>query len=170
MNVGDRVRVVSGRWAGRTGVLIGYHYNPGNPGGQQGQVYPVVRLDARGRAKAREVRVLAVAPLYQIETRTIEQKGIVLPWKRVEPYGPRHILDDRPPKGTVLDSGEVFIPMGTLAELAEQDRMDSQFGSVFLLGMREGLALEQAGLAEQETRGGYHRTDALMAFMEGAEW
>lgn len=56
----ERVRVRHGRWAGREGTLTGYHVNPGSPGGQQGQTYPVVALDARGRAKARTVRVLAV--------------------------------------------------------------------------------------------------------------
>jgi hypothetical protein len=60
LHIGDHVRVRFGRWAGRVGTLTGTHYNPGNPGGQQGQVYPVVALDVLGRKKARTVRVVAV--------------------------------------------------------------------------------------------------------------
>lgn len=58
----DQVRVDHGRWKGRTGYVIGHHTNPGSPGGQQGQTYPIVALQARGRAKARTVRVLSVTP------------------------------------------------------------------------------------------------------------
>ena len=58
-----RVRVLSGRWAGRDGTMVGWHVNPGNPGGQQGQDYPIVNLDARGRAAARTVRVVTVKAL-----------------------------------------------------------------------------------------------------------
>ena len=106
------------------------------------------------------------------ETRVI--RGIRLPWQRVERTGPIPTADgrvmhaDHAPKGTVLDSGEVFIPLETLEELAEQGQWDSQFGSAYLLGTHEGLALEAAGLAERETRGGYHRTDALRAFLDAA--
>lgn len=57
---GQRVRVLSGRYADREGVLVGYHHNPGGMI-QQAQSYPVVDLDPRGRARARRVRVLAVA-------------------------------------------------------------------------------------------------------------
>lgn len=57
--VGDRVRVLSGRWAGRVGTYVGEHTNPGGVR-QQGQSYPIVDLDAAGRAPARRVRVLAV--------------------------------------------------------------------------------------------------------------
>lgn len=53
-------RVTQGRWKGRKGILMRYHQNLGSPGGQQGQSYPVVILHACGKAKAREVRVLAV--------------------------------------------------------------------------------------------------------------
>lgn len=55
-----QVRVVTGRWKGRTGYVVGTKVNPGRPGGQQSQTYPVVALQARGRAKARTVTVLAV--------------------------------------------------------------------------------------------------------------
>ena len=104
------------------------------------------------------------------ETRVV--RGIRLPWQRVERDGPRTLPDgtifgsDRPTKGTVLESGEVFIPLADLQELAEQDQWDSQFGMTFLLGTYEGYALTAAGLAEQETRGGYHRTDALLDFLD----
>lgn len=56
------MRVLYGRWAGRVGVLDGYHRNGGRTGGQQPQEYPVVKLDAQGRARARTVRVLTVKP------------------------------------------------------------------------------------------------------------
>jgi hypothetical protein len=36
---------------------------------------------------------------------------------------------------------------------------------VLLLDYQEGLALERAGLAERETKGGYHRTDLLLEFL-----
>lgn len=55
----QRVRVLYGRWAGRVGVQTGEHWSWTNP---QPQGYPVVRLDATTRAKARTVRVLAVEP------------------------------------------------------------------------------------------------------------
>lgn len=109
---------------------------------------------------------------YPMITRTIEQRGIELPWQRVERYGPYEINDgsgrytDNPPKGTVLDSGVVFIPLSTLEDLAEQDVYDSQFGRVLLLDYHEGLALEAAGLAAKETKGGYHRTDKLLEFLK----
>lgn len=107
-------------------------------------------------------------------TRTIEQKGIVLPWKRVEHHGPQEIngrrfFEDRPPKGTVLERGTVFIPETTLYELAEQGTYDSQFGSAFLLGVHEGYALAEAGLAVQETKGGYHGTDKLRRLLKMRE-
>lgn len=103
------------------------------------------------------------------ETRVVH--GIRLPWQRIEKTGPMTghngvvFYADAPPKGTVLESGEVFVPFEVLEELAEQGEWDSQFGSAFLLGVHEGLALEQVGFAVQETRGGYHRTDALVEFL-----
>lgn len=109
---------------------------------------------------------------YPVITKTVEVKGIELRWERVERYGPNTMLiataesQRRPPKGTVLESGTVFIPLSTLEEVAEQDVYDSAFGRVLLLGYYEGLALEAAGLAARETKGGYHRTDKLMEFLE----
>lgn len=55
---GDRVRITTGKWVGRTGTLTAEHRNPGSPGGQQSQSYPVVNLDEHGRKKARTIRVL----------------------------------------------------------------------------------------------------------------
>lgn len=104
-------------------------------------------------------------------TRTIEERGIELPWQRVERYGPIldtngeafYAGDNHPPKGTVLESGTVFIPDSVLYGVAEQGDYDSlsPFGTALLLGTHEGYALEQAGLAVQETRGGYHGTEKL---------
>lgn len=123
-----------------------------------------------GRRKAAAKGKAPAFPEVTSETRII--RGIRLPWQGVEHSGPQTLPDgrvfgeDRPPKGTVVESGEVFIPLSTLEELAEQDVWDSQFGSSFLLGYHEGLALEADGLAAQETRGGYHRTDRLVAFLD----
>jgi hypothetical protein len=98
-----------------------------------------------------------MTPEIVICTRTIEQRGIELPWREIKRY--------EPDKGKVLGEGTVFVPLDTLCELAEQDRWASQFGSVLLLDYQEGLALERAGLAERETKGGYHRTDLLLEFL-----
>lgn len=110
-------------------------------------------------------------PALTSETRTV--RGIRLPWERIERYGPTTYpngqVSDDPPKGTVLESGEVFIDLDTLYQLAEQDVWDSQFAEALLLGYHEGLALEAAGLAAQETRGGFHRTDLLLAFIKSVE-
>ncbi len=58
----SRVRVLHGRWKGRTGRLVGVHTNPGGAA-QQSQSYPVVELEPAGRAAARTVRVLAGQPV-----------------------------------------------------------------------------------------------------------
>lgn len=103
-------------------------------------------------------------------TRTVEEKGIVLPWQRIEPYGPFQMADgrwtDNPPKGTVLESGEVFIPYSSLWDVAERtiddylaERMPPNVNS------HEQMALEQAGLADRETRGGCHGTQKLRDFL-----
>lgn len=118
---------------------------------------------------ATDAQVLLV-PQIATETRIIY--GVRLPWQRVEKYGPNQdpsgAWSDHPPKGTVLDSGEVFVSLSTLEELAEQDEWDSQFGSAFLLDLHQGLALEAAGLAVSETRGGYHRSESLQQFIDEA--
>jgi hypothetical protein len=109
-------------------------------------------------------------PEFVVEVRTIEQRGITLPWERWSPTpvfrDGVNLTPDRPNPPERTDSGEVFVPVETLYELAEQDMWDSQFGKVLLLGTYEGLALEAAGLAVRETRGGYHRTDALVELIE----
>lgn len=64
-----------------------------------------------------------------------------------------------------LKGRDVFVTVSTLEKLADQGSWDSQFGKVLLLPPDEGLALEAAGLAEQETRGGYHGTDLLRKLM-----
>lgn len=89
-----------------------------------------------------------------IEVRTI--KGIVLPWEWVNPY------DAQKEKR----NGEAFIEWSVLDELAEQDVWRSQIFGAFLIEQDQGLALEQAGLAIHENRGGYHRTDELLALLK----
>lgn len=111
-------------------------------------------------------------------TRTIEQKGLVLPWERVERYGPNTMLiataesKERPSKGTVLESGEVFVPYDVLWEVAERTTDDYIMGlPIPSVGYHEKLALVKAGLAVEETRGGIHGTDKLREFLEpGGEW
>lgn len=61
------VQVLYGRWAGRSGVLVDVYTNIGGAQ-QQAQSYPVVRLDKRGRARSRVVRVLDVKAAPEIET------------------------------------------------------------------------------------------------------
>jgi hypothetical protein len=106
----------------------------------------------------------------KVQTRTVEEQGIELPWERwsypaVFKDG-KNLTPDRPHPSVLEESGTVFIPMDDLYQLSEQDTWDSQFGSALLFGSHEGLALEQAGLAVRETKGGYHRTDKLLAWLE----
>lgn len=64
-------------------------------------------------------------------------------------------------KGDLIDQGTVFVPLSTLESVCERTTDDYWSGvTPPIVGHREGLALEQAGLAERETRGGYHGTDA----------
>ena len=103
-------------------------------------------------------------------SRTIKQDGIILPWQRVEPYGPFTFPDgrvtDKPPKGTVLESGEVFVPMDVLYEVSQRTSTDAMFGVTPPdVGYHEQMALEQAGLARGETRGGCHGTEKLHTFL-----
>lgn len=72
--------------------------------------------------------------------------------------------------GRPEESGCVFVDADTICEVAEQGVWDSQFGDALLLGALEGLALEQAGLAVQETRGGYHGTDECVALVKRMGW
>lgn len=53
----------------------------------------------------------------------------------------------------------IFVDMETLGRVNDQDIWDSQFGEACLLPPKIGRVLVQAGLAVEETRGGYHRTD-----------
>lgn len=71
------------------------------------------------------------------------------------------------PKGELLAEGTVFVPLELIERLNEQGHWDSQFGSPFIdLSPRQGWALEQAGFAVQETRGGYHRTDYTQGLLD----
>jgi len=109
-----------------------------------------------------------------VTSRTIVEDGIVLPWERwtVPPVilaDGRNVTPDRPNPPVLQETGEVFIPLNLLYELGEQDQWTSAFGNAFLLGPHEGLALEAAGFAVRETKGGYHRTDALVAWLASLE-
>lgn len=61
---------------------------------------------------------------------------------------------------------DVFLTMTLLEECAEQGTWDSQFGQVLLINPAEGCALRQLGWAAQETKGGYHGTDALREWLK----
>jgi hypothetical protein len=109
----------------------------------------------------------------EIKTRTVEERGIELPWERwsypaVFKDGV-NLTPERPHPSVLEEFGTVFITMSDLYALSEQDIWDSQFGSALLLGTHEGLALVAAGLAVLETKGGYHRTDKLLALIEELE-
>lgn len=86
--------------------------------------------------------------------RTYVERGVRLPYR----------TPARPGNESMV--GEIFIPERTLWELAEQDTHDSQFGMPLLLDYYEGFALEQAGLAVRETRGGFHRSATLLTFLD----
>jgi hypothetical protein len=63
--------------------------------------------------------------------------------------------------------GSIFIPMHLLYELNEQDRWASEFGNALLINdPAVARALVEHGLAEQETRGGYHGTARLEAMLD----
>lgn len=68
-----------------------------------------------------------------------------------------------------LRGERVFVTAVTLEELANQGEFESQFGSALLLGPAEGLALVAAGLAVQETRGGYHGTGLVRTLLDNRE-
>lgn len=74
------------------------------------------------------------------------------------------------PYDTGTETLEVFIEASTLVALCEQGEWDSQLGGALLLDYHEGMALEQAGLAEQETRGGFHGTDEVRALCRRLGW
>jgi hypothetical protein len=68
-------------------------------------------------------------------------------------------------------TGEVFVEQELLTELGEQGQWDSQFGKVFLINdPAQAAAVEQAGLGTEETKGGYHRTDALLTLLQRLAW
>lgn len=107
---------------------------------------------------------------------TVVRHGITLPWVEVERYGsdllythgPREgeqMYPDRKRTGEVRNQGEVFIPLGTLEELMEAENSWGMGGS-FQLGYHEGMALEQAGLATRETRGGFHSREEQKAALD----
>ncbi|GAB2734400.1 hypothetical protein [Nocardioides pakistanensis] len=90
---------------------------------------------------------------FTLTTRTVEVRGLELPV-------PEDFRAQRPDAPAT-----VFVDLDTLYALAEQDVFESQFGSALLLGRFEGIALEAAGLAVRETRGGYHRSKRLEQVM-----
>lgn len=103
----------------------------------------------------------------RLATRTRVQYGVELPWEERERYGSdlrypkgharegEQMYPDRQPTGTIVKTGTAFVPLGVLEELLEADH-SLGMGDAYLVGYREGMALEKAGLARQETRGGYY--------------
>lgn len=97
----------------------------------------------------------------EVATRTVEEQGLRLPYRRSIKNWVTGIAH--------VEEGEAFIPIRDLVDLAEQEEWDSQFGKVLLIEEPEQTALEQAGLLERETRGGVHRTDALLPLLARLE-
>lgn len=74
-----------------------------------------------------------------------------------------------PQHGVELDG--VWITMEFLEQLAEQGVYDSQFwSSLGAPDRRTQQALERRGLLERETRGGVHRSPALVDWMQSLTW
>jgi hypothetical protein len=98
---------------------------------------------------------------YPIVTKTVEVHGIELPWVRRKAYAPQ--------KGIVLGRGTAFIPLTLLEEVAQRTIDDYLYGNMPPeLDSEQQLALEQAKLAEKETRGGCHGTDKLRRWLNKA--
>lgn len=103
--------------------------------------------------------------------RTVVERGIILPWQRVERYGPQNIegrilFAYRLPKGSVLEAGDVFISYNELWAVAERTIDDYIVGNAIAdISYHGQMALEQAGLADAETRGGCHGTQKLRDFL-----
>lgn len=115
-----------------------------------------------------------------LTSRTKVVYGAELPWEEREPYDkpahpdtcPQHHPEVHPHpggrctcspvvKGTLINRGTVFVSLSTLYEVCERTTDDYWSGATPpSIGFREGLALEQAGLAVREARGGYHGTEA----------
>lgn len=113
---------------------------------------------------------------FTLTSRTEIVHGIELPWQRRERYDrperpklcPIHSAhvhkfpgDDctcRPvEKGTLIEEGTVFVPLSVLAEVCERTSEDAMFGvTPPMVGAHVRRALVQAGLADEETRGGIH--------------
>lgn len=105
-----------------------------------------------------------------LTTRIVEQRGVMLPWERWTPpkvYDTQGVdcTPERPDPPQLLNSGEVFVPLSTLEEVACQGRWDSQYGSALVLTATKKYALVAAGWAREETRGGIHGTDALRQWL-----
>lgn len=96
--------------------------------------------------------------MIQVVRKVRTEVGVVLPYRR-EHHGPWD-FSTTPASLPVerVEEGTVFVSWATVQELADQQPFDSEFGGALLLDLYEGLALEQAGFAVQETRGGYHGT------------
>jgi hypothetical protein len=68
--------------------------------------------------------------------------------------------------GELRSAGYVFVPHEDIERVADQDPYAADAGYPLLLDRLHGLALEQAGLAIHETRGGYHGTDAARQLLK----
>jgi hypothetical protein len=106
--------------------------------------------------------------------RMVPERYITLPYQVLERYGPytttHGYVHEAPPKGTVLEEGFVDIKESTLYEVDERSTNDYLLEiTPPFVGYKEGLALEAAGLAVQETRGGYHGTAKLTKLLRKME-
>lgn len=108
---------------------------------------------------------------FEVITQTTQVQGLRLPWRRIERYGPFTTAAGHhhaaPPKGTVLESGEVFVPMTCLLAIAERGRDKESAGAdPVSIGYHQSLALLQCGLAERDNRGEYLPTALLFDLLD----
>lgn len=92
-------------------------------------------------------------------TRTVEQKGLELPWKKMVFKAGRN---------RTVGQGSVFITEEALREVAERREEDYLYSPPLIdLDDIELLALQQHKLAEIQPHRGYYGTDRLRGFLKG---
>jgi len=99
--------------------------------------------------------IKSIKPVRKVRT----EVGIELPY-RIEHGKWNFKVDPAVREVTKVDEGTVFISWSLIEELSGVTTDSLGMGGSLIIGHREGYALEQAGFAVQETRGGYHGTEA----------
>jgi hypothetical protein len=101
------------------------------------------------------------------QTRMVPSRFIVLPFER-RATGIDVSLGRAAKVGDVFESGTVEISESLLYDVNDRDIDDYLVGNIptFHISSEQTWALEQAGWAVRETRGGVHGTDALTEFLD----